>query len=851
MNSPQNPTTTNNVERHTTLATRIAAQIGSVLFFLSIAVSLLTFVNMRAIAMDELQAKGAALADTLNFSFEAMLDQQQLAPLQRVADNSTSIEDVQKVAIIGLDGDIIVSSDRSEMAAGETESGFVRTFLDGTTLAPTSYIGDDHLVIIHPLQGTQFAARPGDDITGAVEVVIDTTRVEAMARDAAFRMLAITLGSYALLSLALGFILHILVVSPIRQFTQVAERFRDGNYGERSQINRHDEIGILSSTFDHMADHVNRMIQRLRQRTRELHTEIDQRQEIEQQLRESKDLLDSIYQVADVGICVSDETGHLAQINLAACRIFGAACEQLSDQHISSVMPAEYWSSVMPAAPPPPDGPPSIHGGEWNIHGQDGVRRNVWATTRSFQRASGQWFVVTALTDITQHKHMEAQLYHLAMHDALTQLPNRAHFLNYMTSVSTQHPYTVLFLDFDNFKIINDSLGHLVGDQFLIEVTRRLTARLPHDVLLARFGGDEFLILVCGEHSSQTALDVAADIHAALRIPVRLHQQEMVVTASIGIATAHPDDDIDPDALIRNANIAMYQAKENGRANTCVYDAAMHTQALTRLQTETELRHALENGDICLHYQPLVALDSGQVVGFEALARWQHPARGLLMAGSFVPIAEDSSLIVLFDWKMLQQACQQTAKFLATVGDAFPLVMHVNISGRTFVHPGLVEYVSDALKQHGLSPHHLILEITETVAMSQAESTINTLRQLRALGVQVALDDFGIGYSSLRYLQQFPVQTIKIDASFVLTMEHDSGSAAIVQTIISLATSLGLQVVAEGIETSMQCAHLQQLQCPYGQGKYFSFAVEAPVAAAMLVHGVAHWNGGCWSRDNE
>jgi EAL domain-containing protein (putative c-di-GMP-specific phosphodiesterase class I) len=319
-----------------------------------------------------------------------------------------------------------------------------------------------------------------------------------------------------------------------------------------------------------------------------------------------------------------------------------------------------------------------------------------------------------------------------------------------------------------------------------------------------------------------------------LNSPMLLNRQEMVVTASIGIATTQPGDTISPEDLIRNSNMAMYRAKEHGRARTIIYDTPMHEQALERLQTETELRRALENDEIVLHYQPLVALENGEVIGFEALARWQHPERGLMLAGGFIPIAEDSGLIIAFDWRMLRQACQQATEWLERYGEQTPLVMHVNISGRTFLYPGLVEQVSEALRLSRLEPRRLILEITETVAMNKAESTINTLRRLRALGVQVALDDFGMGYSSLRYLQQFPVQTIKIDASFIKTMETDSGSAAIVQTIISLAHTLQMQVVAEGIETDGQYTRLRELGCNQGQGKRFSFAVEPEAAAAMI-----------------
>jgi diguanylate cyclase (GGDEF)-like protein len=394
----------------------------------------------------------------------------------------------------------------------------------------------------------------------------------------------------------------------------------------------------------------------------------------------------------------------------------------------------------------------------------------------------------------------------------------------------------VLFIDLDDFKIINDSLGHLVGDQFLVEIARRLKSVLPDDALIGRFGGDEFIIVLEDAVTSHIAIDVAERIHAALDVPLTLTRREVMATASIGVAVLdHPN--MHPEVLLRNASMAMYQAKMRGRAQTVLYDVGMYDRATERLQLETDLRRAIDQGEMCVCYQPIVRLANGQIVGFEALTRWQHPQRGLVFPGTFIPVAEASGLIIPLGRRVIETVCRQIAAWQRDLADVQQLVVNVNISGREFVCPDLVESIAHSLQTNHLDARHLELEITETVAMDHAEMAAATLRQLRSLGLHVALDDFGTGYSSLRYLQQFPIQTIKIDASFISMLTQNEENIAIVEAIISLAHTLGMTVVAEGIETHEQLSYLQHLGCDYGQGFFFSKAVDSDTATDRLVRG--------------
>lgn len=565
-------------------------------------------------------------------------------------------------------------------------------------------------------------------------------------------------------------------------------------------------------------------------------TDITERKRMDQTVRESEARFRMLFEHSPDAIFVYALDGTVLDVNPAACALHKRRRDELIGKNITSdeLFAADHRAIL--TAQSHGEGTCGINCFECYSLRSDGCVVPVEVRTNSIIYGDTSALLVH-IRDITERKETEARLRYLAMHDALTGLPNRTLFLNHLSSALVHGSCAVLFLDLDRFKLLNDSMGHLVGDQLLITAAHRLRVSIPSEALIARFGGDEFIILLENMSTVYAAVSVAERIHWALQAPLLLDHQEIVASASIGIALLdHPDTSAQD--LLRNANMAMYQAKAKGRAQTVVYDSVMYKRAKERLRTETELRHAIDYEEICVFYQPIVSLSTGRVVGFEALARWQHPKRGLLPPGAFIEVAEDSGLIADLDEWVIHQACQQAAAWNRNQQSETPLIISVNVSAREFLRPGLVDHVSDVLNESKLPPHCLKLEITETVAMDYAESTIATLQRLRSLGVQVSLDDFGTGYSSLRYLQRFPIQTLKIDASFVITMAEDEGSAAIVQAIITLAHSLGMSVVAEGIETAEQLFQLRAMHCEYGQGYWFSRPVEASVATEMLTTGL-------------
>ncbi len=449
--------------------------------------------------------------------------------------------------------------------------------------------------------------------------------------------------------------------------------------------------------------------------------------------------------------------------------------------------------------------------------------------------------------NISERKRIEEQLLHDAFHDGLTGLANRTLFTDHLqmtierTKRDRSELFAVLFLDFDRFKVINDSLGHAEGDNLLKQIARRLESSLRSGDLVARLGGDEFTVLLNNLSDSSVALRVAERIQKNLEFPFEIGGGEIFISASIGIALSTTGHERAED-MLRDADIAMYRAKAKGKARHQVFDQAMHEQALAQLRIETELRQAVEQKKFCLYYQPIFNLETSQIVGFESLVRWKHPEFGLISPNDFIPIAEDNSLIIPLGQWILHESCRQMREWQIADPSASSLTVSVNLSFKQFLQHDLAEQVAATLKETGLDPKCLKLEITESHVMENSEKAIVMMNRLCALGVELSLDDFGTGYSSLNYLHRLPVNYLKIDRSFVMEMTESGENSEIVSTIIKLAQNLKMKVVAEGIETAAQLGQLRNLRCEYGQGYFFSRPLEANEAEIFIADNLRNLN---------
>ncbi|BCJ41410.1 diguanylate cyclase [Actinoplanes ianthinogenes] len=606
------------------------------------------------------------------------------------------------------------------------------------------------------------------------------------ARRAQYVILGVAVIAF-LAVLVLGWYLAGSLTRRITSLTTAVGVVRTGDYTHRVPTeNQTDEIGRLARAFNAMAEQLDRSARKIL----------------------AKEYTDSILANAGEGICGLDADGKIAFANDAAGRITGLGVNGLLQQDASVLVP-EAGDALSPGTR------------EVSLQRPDGTSVRVEYTASQIQKAGRTLGAVVVLRDVSRQRALEHDLRHQALHDGLTNLPNRKLLLDRLEhaltrSRATGEPLAVLYLDLDGFKRVNDSLGHNAGDMLLRTAAERLTGALRPLDTVARLGGDEFAVLL--EDADQATVErLARACLESLSRPFLIHHREALVSVSIGVvpdAAAYAD----ADEVLRNADVAMYAAKDQGKNRFLTFETQMHEQLLNRLDQEARLRDAVHRGELRLHLQPVVGVAAGQMAGAEALVRWQDPEQGLRMPGSFIPLAEETGVIVDIDRWVLLEACRAVKNWQDEDPATAPAWVSVNLSAAHLEVPDLTDQVAYALSSTGLSPHCLVLELTETVLMRDLAVTSPRLEELRELGVKIAIDDFGTGYSSLGYLRDIPVDVLKIDRSFIDGLVGNGRQQELVNAVIQLGHTLGLRVVAEGVEEASQLNLLTVMGCKFAQG---------------------------------
>jgi len=558
-----------------------------------------------------------------------------------------------------------------------------------------------------------------------------------------------------------------------------------------------------------------------------------------EELKASESRFHSAFTHAAIGMALVTSEGRFMQANKAFCEMLGRPNADLLASNLRSLVKETDLATLQGLVD-------KLVGGQLQaVHAEiRGVHRDgsdVWMSLNISLARDWEFRthnLIVQAQDISARRRAEAELYHNAYHDSLTQLSNRTHFneqLNRAISRVHRHPeqrFAVMYLDFDRFKMVNDSLGHKAGDELLVNLARRLQGVLRPTDLIARLGGDEFAILLEDIGRERDAVDLAERIQKELQKAFQLGDMEVTISASIGI-TFSSNGYLTSEQIIRDADIAMYKAKSKGKGQYALFDSSLHQHVAAQLKLENELRRALGQGQIYLEYQPIYCLPEQRLIGFEALVRWKHPERGTLEPAIFIPTAEETGLIVpLGNWVLIE-ACRQLAAWKSAHGQS-GLRMSVNVSSLQLTHPEFVARVSEALAAASLDASELTLEVTESVLMDGIENAVSTLNELRAMGVTLSIDDFGTGYSSLNYLATLPIDALKVDRSFIEKMVTDGEGNEIVRAIFKLGQALSKQVFAEGIETGAQLTLLQELGCEFGQGFLLSRPVDAERAGGFV-----------------
>ncbi|MEN6586856.1 MAG: EAL domain-containing protein [Sulfuricella sp.] len=745
------------------------------------------FVGILHLAEKDYQAQFVNHARAQSYLLATLMDQTgDPTAISRIADDLVMSGQVAYAGYISPSGKTYLSS------YNQTEQFREDFFFGGH---------DDHIYFInipsHHAEG------------GMLHVGFDEAPTEEHIRTSYMLGIGLALGYIVLTALFIGFFGHRMTKS-IRQLRDVSRKIASGQTGERISV----DSGV-TEVFS-LAKDLEAMRKELVQRGDEI------------ALREARQR--AVLETAAEGIIIVDPQGRIESFNKAAEVIFCYSIDEIIHKPFTSLLTPEDAEKFLA-----PSGEPLIGVGT-ELRGLRNCGEAFHLTLSvSEANAAGSRCFTILVQDNSERHAFEAKLTHLATHDALTGLPNRALFNDRLAQVLAHasrddHTVAILFLDLDRFKHINDTLGHNIGDQLLQAVSDLLKNCLRGEDTLARLGGDEFTLILPHLGNTDGAATVAQNILSVLEQPFSIAGQELFISGSIGIAY-YPHDGSEASELVKNADTAMYAAKSLGGNNFQFYSQHMNAMASARFEMEKMLRHALERNELQLHYQPQVNSRSQRIVGVEALLRWHQPDLGWVSPSDFIPLAEETGLIIpISDW-VLRTACAQCKDWL---GKGYDLTVAVNLCARQFTQSDLLLQISDILKQTELDPKYLELELTESMVMQQGEETIAILHQLKGLGLRLSLDDFGTGYSSLSYLRRFPIDTLKIDRSFIQDISSDPDDGVLASAIIAMAHSLKMDVIGEGVETAEQVGYLHAHRCDTFQGFYFSKPLSGEAMTELL-----------------